>query len=83
MVMPTTNILVNLTLSVGGTEKTYNNLPVLKDGSSDKLTTVEGKSHKVTFTITAPKTPADATAVKVNAKVVDWIKGDDGSVEVK
>lgn len=83
MVMPTTNILVNLTLSVGGTEKTYNNLPVLKDGSSDKLTTVEGKSHKVTFTITAPKTPADATAVTVNAKVVDWTVGDAGSVEVK
>ena len=83
MVMPTTNILVNLTLSVGGTEKTYNNLPVLKDGSSDKLTTVEGKSHKVTFTITAPKTPADATAVTVKAKVVDWAVGDAGSVEVK
>lgn len=79
MVMPTTNILVNLTLSVGGTEKTYNNLPVLKDSSSDKLTTVEGKSHKVTFTITAPKTPADATAVTVNAKVVDWTVGDAGS----
>lgn len=83
MVMPTTNILVNLTLSVGGTEKTYNNLPVLKDGSSDKLTTVEGKSHKVTFTITAPTTPDGATAVTVKAKVVDWAVGDAGSVEVK
>lgn len=83
MVKPTADILVNLTLSIGGTEKTYINLPVLKDGSSDKLTTVEGKSHKVTFSITAPKTPDGATAVTVKAKVVDWTVGDAGSVEVK
>ena len=83
MVKPTADILVNLTLSIGGTEKTYINLPVLKDGSSDKLTTVEGKTHKVTFSITAPKTPDGATAVTVKAKVVDWTVGDAGSVEVK
>lgn len=82
MVAPATNILVDLELSVGGQIKVYNNLPVKKDGG-ENLVTVKGKSHLVTFTITAPTAAAGAEKVTTSAKVTDWEPGEKGSVTVK
>lgn len=83
MVQPASGIKVNLELSVGGTVKWYNNLMVKKSGSLDDLVTKEAESHEITFTITPPITASDGTAIEASAKIVDWTKGDAGSVEIK
>jgi len=55
---------------------------VKKDGG-ENLVTVKGKSHLVTFTITAPTAAAGAEKVTTSAKVTDWEPGEKGSVTVK
>lgn len=82
MISPASELIVNLTLKVGNDLKTYNNLTV-KNSSNQNLGTESGKSHKVTFDITAPKAAEGQTSIAVTAKVTDWVPGDAGKVEIK
>ena len=82
MVAATTDILVDLELSVGGTTKKYTNLKVL-NASGQPLTTLEGYSHEITFTITAPVEATGAEKIATSAKIVDWKTGDAGNVTIK
>lgn len=81
MVAPAAQLVVGLELSVGGAPVIYNNL-VVKNSSND-LATIVGKSHEITFEITAPKAATGATQITTSAKVVDWTVGDPGKVEIK
>lgn len=83
MVRPTTDILVNLELSVDGAIKWYNNLKILNSSSNGSLTTKEAESHEITFTITPPQTATDGTEIAATAKIVDWTVGEKGNVEIK
>lgn len=83
MVQPTSGIKVNLELSVDGNIKWYNNLTIQNEANNGDLTTVEAKSHEITFTITPPKTATDGTAIDATAKIVDWTVGEAGNVTIK
>lgn len=82
MVAASTDILVDLELSVGGKTKKYTNLKVLNE-QGQPLATLEGSSHEITFTITAPKSASDGVQIATSAKIVDWTVGEKGSVEIK
>lgn len=83
MVQPTSGIKVNLELSVDGTIRWYNNLTIQNEANNGDLTTVEAKSHEITFTITPPKTATDGTEITSTAKIVDWTKGEAGNVTIQ
>lgn len=82
MVGASTDILVDLELSVGGATKKYTNLKVL-NGSGQPLTTLEGNSHEITFTITAPVEANDGTKITTSAKIVNWTVGEAGNVTIQ
>lgn len=83
MVQPTSGIKVNLELSVDGTIRWYNNLTIQNEANNGDLTTVEAKSHEITFTITPPKTATDGTEITSTAKIVDWTEGEKGNVTIQ
>lgn len=78
-----TNITIDVTMRVGNEDKTFINLPVLKDGESASLTTLIGNSHLVTLNITEPVTASGVSPIAPTAKVQEWVPGDAGSVEIK
>lgn len=81
MVGAGTNIMVDLELSVGGTTKKYTNLSVVN--GNQPLTTLEGYSHEITFTITAPVEASDGTKISTSAQIVDWKTGAAGNVTIQ
>lgn len=83
MVKPSTDIMVNIDLSIEGAIKSYTNLYIKNADLSGNLATEEGKSHEVTFTITPPTKAEGAVDITTSAKVVDWVKGTAGNVTIK
>lgn len=83
MVRATTDIMVDIDLSIEGVIKSYTNLYIKNADLSGNLATVEGESHEVTFTITPPTKAEGAVAITTSAKVVDWVKGAAGTVTIK
>lgn len=81
MIKASSSLVVNLVLKVGDETVTYSNLEV-KKATGDNLATEAGKSHLITFEITAP-IGSSQPQVGATAKVVDWIAGDEGKVEIK
>lgn len=81
MIKASASLVVNLVLKVGEETVTYSNLEV-KKATGDNLATVAGKSHLITFEITAPVGSSQPT-VGATAKVVDWTVGEEGKVEIK
>ena len=81
MIKASASLVVNLVLKVGEETVTYSNLEV-KKATGDNLATVAGKSHLITFEITAP-VGSSQPQVGATAKVVDWTVGDEGKVEIK
>lgn len=84
MIKDAAQLVVNLVLTVGGETVTYNNLTVQngESGGSGNLVTKPGKSHLITFEITAP-VGSSQPKIGASAKIVDWEKGDAGKVEIK
>ena len=82
MIKASSSLVVNLVLKVGDETVTYSNLEVKKAQGTESLVTVAGKSHLITFEITAP-VGSDQAQVGATAKVVDWTVGDEGKVEIK
>lgn len=84
MIKDAAQLVVNLVLTVGGETVTYNNLTVQngESGGVGNLVTKPGKSHLITFEITAP-VGSSQPKIGATAKIVDWEKGDAGKVEIK
>lgn len=85
MIKESASVVVDLVLNVGTETLTYSNLVVknAEDGHSGDLATEAGKSHLITFTITPPVSPTDGTKIDAKAKIVDWVKGDAGKVDIQ
>lgn len=82
MVKASTDILVDIELSIGGTRKSYTDL-FITDSNGNHLSTETAKSHEVTFTITPPTQAEGAVKINTSAKVVDWVPGEPGQVTIK
>lgn len=80
MIKESTQVLLDVTITVDGAEKLFNNIRVV-NGDSD-LTTVTGKSHKITLTMKEPATADDAVKITTTATVTPWIVGDSGTAEL-
>lgn len=83
MIQEAAKVVVDIVLTVGSETITYSNLEVKAENGTDNLATSAGKSHLITFTITAPVTASDGTMIETKAKIVDWEAGDPGKVEIK
>lgn len=86
MIVPSQDIKLNVTISVGGTDRTFLNVPVMDEKqASDKLNAKEGFAHTVTLNITEPDKPTgdNVKALEVKATVNEWQKGNGGTVDLK
>lgn len=84
MVVPSKDIKLNVTINVGGTDRTFLNVPVMDSDQKDAmLNAQEGYAHTVTLNITEPDKPTGATALTVKATVNEWKQGKGGTVELK
>ena len=58
MVAPSNDIKLNVTINVGGTDRTFLNVPVMDSkNAGEKLNAQEGYAHTVTLNITEPDKP--------------------------
>jgi len=73
-------VVVDVAIVVGGDTKVFNNVPVMNGDSH--LTTVTGKSHKITLTMKEPATADDAVKITTTATVTPWVVGDSGTAEL-
>ena len=73
-------VVVDVAIVVGSDTKVFYNVPVMN--GSDNLTTVTGKSHKITLTMKEPATADDAVKITTTATVTPWIVGDSGTAEL-
>ena len=80
MIKESTQVLLDVTITVDGAEKLFNNIRVV-NGNSD-LATTAGKSHKITLTMKEPATAADAVNITTTATVTPWVVGDSGTAEL-
>ena len=80
MIKESTQVLLDVTITVDGAEKLFNNIRVV-NGDSD-LATTTGKSHKITLTMKEPATAADAVNITTTATVTPWVVGDSGTAEL-
>ncbi|WP_195579061.1 hypothetical protein [Bacteroides intestinalis] len=80
MIKESTQVLLDVTITVDGAEKLFNNIRVV-NGDSD-LATTTGKSHKITLTMKEPATADDAVKITTTATVTPWIVGDSGTAEL-
>lgn len=86
MVAPSNDIKLNVTINVGGTDRTFLNVPVMdSEVISDKLSAKEGYAHTVTLNITEPDKPTgdNVKALEVKATVNEWKQGNGGTVDLK
>lgn len=86
MVAPSNDIKLNVTINVGGTDRTFLNVPVMDSkNASDKLNAQEGYAHTVTLNITEPDKPTgdNVKALEVKATVNEWKQGNGGTVDLK
>ena len=78
MVDASSNILLDITLTVGDKDYIFSNVAVMGT-DSQKLTTVIGSSHLITLTVTEPVTPTGAVEILTTATVEQWTIGGPGS----
>lgn len=86
MVAPSNDIKLNVTINVGGTDRTFLNVPVMDSkNAGEKLNAQEGYAHTVTLNITEPDKPTgdNVKALEVKATVNEWKQGNGGTVELK
>ena len=86
MVAPSNDIKLNVTINVGGTDRTYLNVPVMDSkNAGEKLNAQEGYAHTVTLNITEPDKPTgdNVKALEVKATVNEWKQGNGGTVDLK
>ena len=86
MLAPSNDIKLNVTINVGGTDRTFLNVPVMdSEVISDKLSAKEGYAHTVTLNITEPDKPTgdNVKALEVKATVNEWKQGNGGTVDLK
>lgn len=80
VMMNTSNdIHLNIVLAVGGTDHTFNGVPVMGQTPGQKLATEIGHSHLVTLTVKEPVTPSDGVEITTTATVTPWSTGEEGS----
>ena len=85
MIAPSKEILLNVTINVGGTDRTFLNVAVKdeKDATAN-LNALDGYAHPVTLNIVEPESPADnSKALTVKATVNEWKTGNSGSADLK
>ena len=80
MIKEATQVLLDVTITVDGADKLFNNIRVV-NGDSD-LTTTTGKSHKITLTIKEPASAEGAVNITTTATVTPWVAGDSGTAEL-
>ena len=80
MIKESTQVLLDVTITIDGAEKFFNNVRVV-NGNSDWATT-RGKSHKITLTIKEPASAEDAVSITTTATVTPWVVGDSGTAEL-
>ena len=86
MLAPSNDIKLNVTINVGGTDRTFLNVPVMDSkNAGEKLNAQEGYAHTVTLNITEPDKPIgdNVKALEVKATVNEWKQGNGGTVELK
>ena len=86
MVAPSNDIKLNVTINVGGTDRTFLNVPVMDSkNAGEKLNAQEGYAHTVTLNITEPDKPTgdNVKALEVKATVNEWKQGNGGTVDLK
>ena len=72
MLAPSNDIKLNVTINVGGTDRTFLNVPVMDSkNAGEKLNAQEGYAHTVTLNITEPDKPTgdNVKALEVKATV--------------
>lgn len=82
MVKPGVNVVLDVTMVVGGVEKAFKDIKPTKVGGGN-LTTLEGMYHNIHLTIKKPADPADTPSIEATATVTEWGKGDEGEAELK
>lgn len=82
MVAPSAEIRLNVVISVNGEDKTFPNVLIKKDATSN-LVSVVGKKHKISLKFNAPAY-ADQSKIQLNvsASVIEWAEGDSGEAEL-
>lgn len=86
MVAPSNDIKLNVTINVGGTDRTFLNVPVMDSkNAGEKLNAQEGYAHTVTLNITEPDKPTgdNVKALEVKATVNERKQGNGGTVDLK
>lgn len=86
MLAPSNDIKLNVTINVGGTDRTFLNVPVMDSkNTGEKLNAQEGYAHTVTLNITEPDKPTgeNVKALEVKATVNEWKQGNGGTVDLK
>lgn len=85
MVDASSDIKLDVTLTVGSKDYTFSNVPIMKNGGTngEKLQTAIGSSHLITLTVTEPVKPSDGVEITTQATVTQWAPGQAGSGELK
>lgn len=85
MVDASSDIKLDVTLTVGSKDYTFSNVPIMKDGGTngEKLQTAIGSSHLITLTVTEPVKPSDGIEITTKATVTQWTSGQAGSGDLK
>lgn len=82
MVKPGVNVVLDVTMVVGGVEKAFKDIKPTKVGGGN-LTTLEGMYHNIHLTIKKPADPTGTPSIEATATVTEWGKGDEGEAELK
>lgn len=85
MVDASSDIKLDVTLTVGSKDYTFSNVPIMKEGGStgEKLQTTIGSSHLITLTVTEPVKPSDGVEITTQATVTEWTPGQPGSGDLQ
>ena len=80
MIYAAGSVMVDVVLTVGGTDLSFVNIPI-KNGDSD-LTTVKGQSHLITLNVKEPEAVTGAASIVATATVNKWVEGTPGSADL-
>ena len=80
MISAAGSVMVDVVLTVGGTDLTFVNIPIKNGGSN--LTTVKGESHLITLNVKEPETATGTTTIIATATVAPWKTGATGSADL-
>lgn len=79
MVNTSSDIRLDIVLTVGSTDYTFTDVPVMGTTPGEKLSTVIGSSHLITLTVKEPLSPSDGVEITTIATVTPWNTGEAGS----